>query len=304
MSVSMRYHCSSTGLSRDSTQKRVENADVSSLIVGHCVLLHRCILWGLVLVRCARKLVSTTMASCSFAVDMPGMVLIEETCDSFDVKKKSRRESCLVDSRCSWASPFSADNPKSFSQTLGIGFSWRLLCVSQQMSLQLKWPAKMMVALLLPTSVDTCCSVASKISRDSLLELSIYSRHLRTMAGLHQPVLPIQRPVHSSSSHPWVVFCLPWGLLWSHNASAVQCTILSNRNIVLGQEFRWAHGLVELGFWHNQDIRHMCTSSASFPFMLFTLITRKCRLSSHDADATHGYLCWTSHWISAKSCRR
>ena len=120
----------------------------------------------LVLVRCAPRLVSTTMTSCWLAVDMPRMVSIEETSDLFDVTKRSRRESCLVGSHCSWASPFWSDNPKSFSERLGIGFSGRLLCVSQQMSLQLKLPAKMTVALLLPTSVDTCCSAAYKPSTD------------------------------------------------------------------------------------------------------------------------------------------
>ena len=143
---SMRSHCSSTDLSRDSAQKQVENADVSSLIVCHCTLLHRCILWGLVLVRCARRLVSTTMASCSLTVDMPGMVSIEETSDFFNMKKTSRRKYCLVGSRCSWASPFSADNLKSFSQTLGMRFPGRLLCVSQQIPYswsrlpKLRWP--------------------------------------------------------------------------------------------------------------------------------------------------------------------
>ena len=51
--------------------------------------------------RCAPRLVSTTMASCSLTVDMPGMVSIEETSDSFDVKKRLRRDSCLVGLHCS-----------------------------------------------------------------------------------------------------------------------------------------------------------------------------------------------------------
>ena len=59
------------------------------------------------------------------------------------------------------------------------------------------------VELLLPNRPGTrCWSCLS----------GICSRHLRIVAGLHQPVLPVWRPVHSFSSRPWVVFNLRWGL--------------------------------------------------------------------------------------------
>ena len=70
--------------------------------------------------------------------------------DSSDVKKRSRSEFCLVGCYCACTRPFSAGIFVSFVQTLGMGFSGRELRVSQQMSMRLKFMAKMTVALLLP----------------------------------------------------------------------------------------------------------------------------------------------------------
>ena len=90
------------------------------------------------------------------------------------MKKRSRKESCLVGLRCSLAGPLSADILKSFLQTLGMGLIGRQLCVSQQISLQLKSSAKMIVALQLLTNNDTYCTAAPKPSSYSLLGFSVW----------------------------------------------------------------------------------------------------------------------------------